>query len=63
MLTQAEREKLEREADQLLRKAGFKANGQPKDQKTSWDFTGESVRAVATPMGGQNRYSRKLKRR
>lgn len=59
MPSTAEIKKLEAEATKLLRKAGYKADGQPKDQQKSWDSTGESVRAISTPMGGKSGYSRK----
>lgn len=58
-MSQAEEKKLEGEATKLLRKAGFRADGQPRDQKKTWDSTGESVRAISTPMGGKSGYTRK----
>jgi hypothetical protein len=54
----SEQKKLAAAADKLLQKAGLKPNGQPKQPKTSWDFTGKSVRTISVPMGGKPGYRR-----
>lgn len=54
-----EQQKLIREANQLLRKAGFRPNGQPTKPVKTWNSTGESLRTISTPMGGMSGYRRR----
>jgi hypothetical protein len=61
-MSEIERKKLEEAATEFLKQNGLDRNGQPKDQKKTWDSTGQSVRAISTPVGGKSTWQRKKRR-